>query len=122
MLDDPYTTLAQALNSHDILCRFQTPGQMVVSVQAGPTWPDRGNSFWVTHATGKWHLFTWAPFGYLLPNSDRIVDLCREFMASSNRAAFVVPPELVSAFELVELADAETETVYRAMETGNEPA
>lgn len=44
---NPYQQLALALAGDAIRCHFQTPGQMVVSRQIGPVWPDRGNSFWV---------------------------------------------------------------------------
>jgi hypothetical protein len=114
-IDPAYTQLAQDLAADGVRCQFQTPGQLVISTQVGPVWPDRGNSFWVTNVSGQWYLFTWAPRGYSLPESDRIAALCRAFMASSAKVEALVPENLIAEFTLRELSDEEVETVYRAM-------
>jgi hypothetical protein len=72
-----YDELVAALAGDEISCYLQSPDQLVVSAQAGAPWPDRGNSFWVTRAGGAWHLFTWAPRGYLIPPSSDVAALCR---------------------------------------------
>ena|SRR6266404_9153849 len=113
---DPYTELAAALAADGIRCHFQSPGQMVVSGQVGPVWPDRGNSFWVTHAGERWHLFTWAPIGYSVPDGAQIVTLCRECMAHGSSAMYVVPNHIVEQFALRELSGPETASVYADME------
>src|SRR5262245_49446529 len=102
---DPYHELAKALSSDGIRCRPQARGQLVVSSQWGPSWPDRGNSFWITHAGGRWHLFTWAPRGYRVPRTADVTALCRTCMAHGTSAMFKVPPHIVETFGLVELTD-----------------
>jgi hypothetical protein len=74
-MKDPYQLL-DALAHEDIRCQFQTRGQLVVSRQVGPIWPNHGNSLWVTHAGGRWHLFTWTPIGYRVPESADIATVC----------------------------------------------
>lgn len=118
MTDPAYSELERLLGADGIRCHFQSPGQFVISTQVGPVWPDYGNSFWVTHAGGKWHLFTWAPVGYLLPDPTHIADLCRALMNSSDRASSVVPASIVSAFGLSEVSDDEAEGIYKAMTAG----
>jgi|SRR5271170_3834759 len=115
MADRAYAELEQSLAPDGIRCQFQTQGQFVVSRQVGPIWPDRGNSFWVTHAGGNWNLFTWAPCGYRLADSGRVAELCRTFMASGDSAQFMVPEVIVKEFGLTELSDEEAEAIYKAM-------
>jgi hypothetical protein len=116
-MDDAYRQLAQELAVDDIRCQFQSCGQMVVSRQVGPIWPDRGNSFWLTHAGGGWHLFTWVPRGYRVPPDISIADLCRTSMAHGDSAMGKVSSHIIQAFALSELTDDEEEAVYRAMES-----
>ena len=113
---DPYRQLAATLAEDGIRCYFQSPGQMVVSTQAGPVWPDLGNSFWVTHAGGRWHLFTWSPVGYRVPEGTDIARLCRVCMAHGSRAMAKVPPHIALEFGLSELSDEEAEAVYAEMD------
>ena len=107
--------LARALEPSGIRCQFQTPGQLVVSRQVGPIWPDRGNSFWVTHVGGVWYLFTWVPYGYQVPATADIGDVCRACMSSTDRAMGKVPAAIVESFGLTLLSDEEAETVYGGM-------
>jgi hypothetical protein len=90
---------------------------MVVSGQVGPTWPDRGNSFWVTSVGGRWYLFTWVPIGYRVPESKDVVGLCRRCMDLGHSAMYRVPPEIAKEFELLELSVQEAENVFREMES-----
>ena len=116
MVDPQYATLTRTLLQHGILCQFQTPHQLVISTQTGPVWPDRGNSFWITHAGGGWHLFTWAPIGYRLIDPTRISHLCQAFIQQTARAGGKVPPSLAADFGLIELSDAEAAAIYQAMD------
>jgi hypothetical protein len=81
---DPYRILAAELAANGIRCQFHSPGQLVVSAQVGPVWPNRGNSFWVTNAGGRWYLFTWVPLGYRVPPNADMPALFRQ----------VKPPDL----------------------------
>ena len=114
-MHDLYRSLAASLARDSIRCHFQTRGQMVISRQAGPVWPGRGNSFWVTHIGGRWHLFTWSPIGYRVPDTADIEALCRTCMEYGDSAMGEAPPRIVQAFGLVELSEAECETIYREM-------
>src|SRR5262249_33658655 len=113
---DPYQHLAAILAEDGIRCHFQTRGQMVVSRQVGPVWPNRGNSFWLTHTAGHWYLFTWSPIGYRVPDSADIGALCRTCMANGENAMPAVPADIAQVFGLVELSEEEAEGVFREME------
>jgi hypothetical protein len=112
---DPYQQLAAALAEDGILCRFQAPGQMVVSAQEGPVWPDRGNSFWVTYVQGRWHLFTWSPRGYAVSAGTNMARLCRICMAHESSAMPRVPAHIVEEFGLSELSEHEAQAVLAKM-------
>lgn len=113
---DPYRRLAAALAKDGIRCHFQSAGQMVVSAQVGPVWPDRGNSFWVAHAGGRWHLFMWSPAGYRLPDAADIAKLCMVCMAHGSSAMAEVPAHIAAEFRLSELSDDEAAAVYAEMD------
>jgi hypothetical protein len=115
---DPYKELASALAEDGIRCQFQSAGQMVVSQQMGPIWPDRGNSFWVTKVAGRWYLFTWVPIGYSLPEAADVAAVCRTCMGVGESAMGRVPSEVIQEFGLVELTEEEAETVVREMDDG----
>ena len=114
-MSEVYSDLERILVSEGIRCQFQKPGVFVISRQVGPIWPDRGNSFWVTHCAGHWHLFTWGPRGYRLEDTARIADLCRTFMAYSKRAEFAVADEIIQNFNPVCLSEEVAEAVCAAM-------
>ena len=115
-MSDPYQLLAAALAMDGIRCQFQARGQLVISGQVGPIWPNRGNSFWVTHSEGHWHLFTWVPIGYRVSYSTDMAALCRTCMGYGAIAMGQAPPHIIKAFGLVELSEDEAEAVYRDME------
>jgi hypothetical protein len=115
-MTDPYQELATALADDGILCQFQTAGQMVVSGQVGPIWPNRGNSFWVTYTGGRCYLFTWAPTGYHVPETVNVANLCQTCMSVGDSAMFKVPDEIVQEFGLVMLTRQEAKNVYHEMD------
>ena len=104
---DPYQPVITALRGHSITAHFQTAGQLVVSCQIGPVWPDRGNSFWITNVHGQWYLATWSPVYYRVPSSSDIVALCVECMGQGEEAMFRVPDQLVNKHSLEEIPDTE---------------
>jgi hypothetical protein len=118
-MSDPYQVLATALAKDGILCQFQTEGQLVVSRQTGPVWPDQGNSFWVSHVEGRWYLFTWVPVGYSVPDTADMVALCRTCMAHGTSAMATLPALIAEEFGLVQLTGGEEEAVYRKMGTAS---
>lgn len=113
----PYTEIRDALAQSGIKCGVDGRHQITVSVQDRAIWPDAGNSFWITMATGSWYLFTWSPAGYRIPRGTDIPELCRRCMKSGNRAIYTVPDNICDEFGLVELDDDEAEVVYTAMTT-----
>ncbi len=115
---DPYSELASTLANDGIRCQFQSAGQMVVSCQSGSIWPDRGNSFWVTHVAGRWYLFSWSPVGYRIPDSVDVATLCRTCMGFGDSAMYRVPIEIAQQFGLVELSEEDAEAVFREMDRG----
>lgn len=113
----PYTELRDALAQTGIKCGVYGRHQITVSVQDRAIWPDAGNSFWITVATGNWCLFTWVPVGYRIPDEADIPELCRRCMAIDGAAMYRVPAEICDDFGLTELDDEELEVVYTAMDT-----
>ncbi len=114
-MSDPYANLASALANDGICCQFQAAGQFVISRQTGSIWPDRGNSFWVTHSAGRWYLFTWSPVGYRVPDSVDFAAVCRACMAFGNSAMYRVPREIAEPFGLIELSAEEADAVDSEM-------
>jgi hypothetical protein len=107
-----YEKLADALAADGIRCYQQSPDQLVVSQQTGPVSPNRGNSFWLTRAAGSWHLFTWTPVGYSVPEVTDIESLCRACMAHGSSAMYRVPADIVQRFGLHELTGDEADLVF----------
>ncbi len=112
-----YEQMAATLEAAGIQFHLQSPTQLVVSGQVGPVWPDRGNSFWMTYATGRWHLFTWSPVGYRIPEAADIVDLCRACMVHGSSAMYSVPQDIATKFGLAELSESEADAVFTEMDT-----
>jgi hypothetical protein len=115
-MDDAYRQLATALAADGIRCQFQTRGQLVVSRQVGPIWPDQGNSFWVIHVGGRWYLFTWVPVGYRVPESADMAALCRTCRAHGTSAMAEVLAHIAQEFGLGKLTEDEAEAVCREMD------
>ena len=67
-----------------------------------------GNSFWVTRLEGKWYLGTWGGCLYRLPESERIVELCVEWLALVPRSTIAdFDADLKSKFGLEEIDESE---------------
>lgn len=114
-MSDPYADLTSALASDGIRCQFQAAGQLVISRQLGSIWPDRGNSFWVTHVEGCWYLFTWSPVGYRVTEAADCAAVCRACMAFGTSAMYRVPSEIAEPFGLIELSPDEMDAVGERM-------
>ena len=110
-----YKQLAEKLAANGITCYHQSPDQLVISRQSGPVWPNRGNSFWVTRAGGAWHLFTWSPRGYSIPETTNIESVCRTCLAHGSIAMWEVPADIRQLFGLRELTDDEVNAVFSKM-------
>lgn len=116
---EQYKSLALSLREFGIDCRLQNPEQLTVSSQTGPIWPDRGNTFWLTLATGSWCLFTWGGLGYAIPPHVDVVELCRMLMEIGSSAMYQAPLHIVEQFELRCLGERESEDVFLAMDLPN---
>jgi hypothetical protein len=112
---DEYQRLADNLAVDGVRCHHQSPDQLVISRQVGPVWPYGSNSFWVTRAGGEWHLFTWTPRGYSIPEMADMASICRACMAHGNSAMFAVPAELQERFGLRELDEDEVGRIFAQM-------
>jgi hypothetical protein len=75
-------------------------------------WPDRGNSFWLSHKEGSWFLSTWTPICYQVPANQDIVALCSACMAVGASALYCGPAEIVACFGLQEIEDRQTERLF----------
>ncbi|MFT5302838.1 MAG: hypothetical protein ACI814_003655 [Mariniblastus sp.] len=113
----PYSPIREALLKANVKCGVNSRHQVSVSIQDGSIWPDRGNSFWITCATGEWNLFTWLGRGYEIPDSSRVVGLCIECMQIDGSAMYSVPDDIVIEFSLRLLTEANAELVFAAMAT-----
>lgn len=113
---EKYRELAAELANDGIICRFQASEQFTLSWQSGNIWPDKGNSFWVTYATGVWHLVTWSPIGYYVPPQTNIAQLCRQCMSTGQQAMHVVPEEIIKEYALRRLTEEDLEALFGAME------
>ena len=109
MQPDPYNALLQSLAGAGLVGQRNLPDQLIVSARPGPVWPDRGNSFWLSHKEGLWYLTTWAPVHYRVPANQDMVQLCSACTAAGTSAMDRVPAELVSRFRLREIDDRQYE-------------
>jgi len=116
---DSYQLLAKELAPDGIVCYFQQDGQMVVSSQRGPAWPDRGNSFWVTHHDDQWFLFAWTNIGYRIPQATDMAAVCRACMNHGTKAMYRVPPDIVRQFGLTELSEEEADAATQHVGSGD---
>ena len=111
---DSYTALATALEAIDLTAQQMRPDQLVVSVQRGPVWPDRGNSFWLSLQGGTWYLSTWSPRCYRIPANKDVVALCSTCMKVGDSAMYQVPDEIAGRFGLEEISHSEFESLFSA--------
>ena len=116
---DPYIVLTQALTRAGLTGQMSRPDQLIVSSQEGPVWPDRGNSFWLSHVQGTWYLSTWSSVCYRVPPSQDIVALCSACMAAGTTAMYRVAPEIVTRFELQEIDERQYERLFPTESEGD---
>jgi hypothetical protein len=109
---DPYLALADAIKHAGLMAQRTRPDQLIVSVQEGPVWPNRGNSFWLSHTEGTWYLSTWLPVCYRIPPNQDMVSLCLACMAVGTAAMYRVPPEISARFELQEIDERQYERLF----------
>jgi len=112
MQPDPYNALTDALAAAGLTAQRRRPDQLVVSAQAGPVWPNRGNSFWLSQNQGVWYLSTWLPACYRVPANQDIVRLCVACMEIGTSAMDRVPPEIEARFGLQEIDDQQYERLF----------
>ena len=109
---DPYTSLTNELAALGFTAQQSRPHQLIVSTQEGPVWPNRGNSFWVSHHQGTWFLCTWAPRHYKVPSNQDIAALCSACMAVGDSAMYEVPPDIAARFRLEQIDYREFEQLF----------
>ena len=112
MAQDPYIPLIEALEDAELTAQRNLPDQLIVSAQRGPVWPNRGNSFWLSHQAGIWYLSTWLPVRYRVPGGKDIVALCCACTAVGPSLIDRVPPEIVARFGLQEIDERQYEELF----------
>ena len=112
MPTDPYEALTPRLAVAGMVGQRQNEDQLIVSFQSGPVWPNRGNSFWVSHKAGTWYLSTWSLVGYRIPPGQALIALCSACMAVGTSAMYKVPLEIIARFQLKVLEDAAYERLF----------
>lgn len=100
--DDEFSEIEQALRDRGMSAYRQRPGQLVLSRQRGPVWPDAGNSFWLCKLAGDWYICTWGPCYYRVPASSPVLDVIEAFVDVGKMAQARMPGELVARFGLIE--------------------
>ncbi len=116
MQPDSYEAMRKALAEVGLVGQKQGEEQLVVSTQEGPVWPNRGNSFWLSHRQRTWYLSTWLPAGYRVPPDQDLVALCAACMSGPS-AMSRVPAEVIERFGLQELRENEYERLFPSPET-----
>jgi hypothetical protein len=109
---DPYIAVMGALKNAGLTSRRTRPDQLIVSLQKDPVWPNRGNSFWLSHTEGTWYLSTWLPVYYRIPPNQDVVSVCLACMAAGTSAMYRVPPEISARFELQEIDERQYERLF----------
>jgi hypothetical protein len=104
--DGDYQSVAEELRRSGIATLFQSEHQLVVST-ALPAFPGSSNSFWLRFHRERWHLVTWAPHVYQLPESADVVAVCLQCLRASNRTFAKLPEGLPRDLDLRLLNDKE---------------
>jgi len=113
MCDNPaYAAITEALTAVGLIGQRSNPSQLIVSTQAGPVWPNRGNSFWLSCQDGIWFLSTWSPNCYRVPPQQDVVALCLACMESGTSAMYQVPEEVVTRFGLERISNDEFDRLF----------
>jgi len=112
MKPDPYDSLQKGLTAVGLIGQRRGEDQLIVSSQEGPVWPNRGNSFWLSHKQGVWHLSTWFQVGYRIPTNQDVLALCSACMVVGTAAMYRVPADIIARFGLQEIDDGEYERLF----------
>ena len=109
---ESYSAVSDALAAAGLVGQQTRSDQLIVSVQQGPVWPDRGNSFWLSRQESTWYLITWSPVCYRIPKEQDVVALARECVEVEACAMHRVRSDIVTRFGLHELDDEECERLF----------
>jgi hypothetical protein len=99
---DEFTEIEADLRDRRISAYRKRPGQLALSRQRGPAWPDAGNSFWICKLAGDWYVCTWSPHYYRVPPETPVLDVAEAFADVGKSAQYRVPDDLVARFGLFE--------------------
>lgn len=112
-----YQSFAARFRGSDVRGFVKEPNQLVLSLQDGPVWPDRGNSFWVCWLDGRWYVGTWAPRYYRVQDADRLLDFCDKFDHFGDSAQGEIPGNLMAEYGLEEVPDDAFDALWEANRT-----
>ena len=62
-----------------------------------------GNSVWLDLRGDNWHIGTWTPHRYRLPEDADIHEICRACLALQKSAIYTIPADVCERFGLVEV-------------------
>ena len=110
-----YQQFVDDLAARHVASSLQDDTTLVLSRQVGPAWPDRGNSFWACRLEGRWYVGTWTPRHYRFADESKLADFCEAFVDVGTSAQYVVPPEMVQQFGLIEVDFDEFDRLYAAV-------
>src|SRR3954470_6568987 len=84
MSQDAYDNLAEEVSEAGFftngLSNMGTWQRTCVCSKFIPGYGYTGNSFWVSYLNNDWYLGTWGGWVYRLPETDRIAELCIEWL------------------------------------------
>jgi hypothetical protein len=107
-----YQHMIDELAKHNVSAYFQQDDQLVISRQGDPVWPGPGNSFWISCPNGSWHICTWAPVCYRVPDETGLLKLCLAFLDEGGVAQPNLPLAIVQEYNLSILDDAEASSLF----------
>jgi len=100
-----FAELAHCLHNKGIGSYLQNPDLLVVSNEY-PAMPS-SNCYWVRKWNDAWHIGTWLPAAYLVPNEQDICLICQTIFRSAPTAIYTVDTDLAAQLGLRRLTEEE---------------
>ena len=103
----PYTDIAQCVRAAGFSCAtqpFSRTLQRLVCATQGGSWGLAGNSFWILRRRGKWIVSTWLPEPFVLPETDRRIELVLALLRHEPPVDAHIPEDIVAQYGLVRIS------------------
>ena len=99
-----YQLLAAVITDAGFYATSDFETKMICASKIRPDGGYTGNSFWVARRASGWFLGTWGPHLYSIPDTDRIPELCVEWLRRHpDGTAYDVDPRIREEFHLIEI-------------------